>query len=277
MQRLNPNAAYLRGARAATPDPNQTFTISGVGDLVILINPAAEASQYHRLHILSQGLNYSTLQTPLILTVSAENDRSRHSLFTLGRMLGEFFTGKPHKDDEVERDVERQALGVYRGHVTHLLAPTDASVELASTTLTGDARQCKNDLPCKVDWLTWRDKPTSLPANSLTPGDPKLREFDFSKDVVFNGVQLAALDEQTIRNLGEDPQAYGAPQPYQPFIVARASRKIIDNHSGIFTDPFLEFLIPYIAYIEEKSKLNVEPKRELRETEYKEAEMKAKE
>ena len=274
LQRLNPQPAYLRGGRPATPDPTQTFTLSGVGDLLILINPAAEASQYHRLHLLSHGLAYSTLQTPLILTVSAENDRSRQRLFTLGRVLGEFFTGKPRKHDEVERTVERQALGVYRGHVTHLLAPTDARVELISTTLAGDPRQCSNQLPCEVSWRSWRDKPEVLRPNSLTPGDPKLREFDFSKDVVFSNVQLTALNDQVIRDLGEDPQAYGTAQPYQPFIVARASRKIIDDHSGIFTDPFLEFLIPYIAYIEEKSKLNVEPKRERRESEMKDVEMK---
>jgi hypothetical protein len=36
LQRLNPQPAYLRGARPATPDPGQTFTLSGVGDLPVL-------------------------------------------------------------------------------------------------------------------------------------------------------------------------------------------------------------------------------------------------
>ncbi|MGH8177984.1 MAG: hypothetical protein ACREV5_17155 [Steroidobacter sp.] len=269
LQGRNKNPAYLRSAQSATPNPDETSTISGVGDLIVLINPAAEASQYHRLHILSHGLNYSRLQTPLILTVSAENDRSRHRLFTLGRILGEFFTGKPRKDDDVERIVERQALGVYRGHVTHQLAPTDDDVDLVSTTLRGDARQCSNKQSCEVAWRAWRAQPVATRPNSLTPGDARLREFDFSRDVVFNNVELSALTDDAIRELGDDPQAYGAAQPYQPFIVARASKKIIDDHSGIFTDPFLQFLIPYIAYIEEKSKLNVEPKREKREAEMK--------
>jgi hypothetical protein len=46
--------------------------------------------------------------------------------------------------------------------------------------------------------------------------------------------------------------------PYQPLIVATTSSSIIDKHCGIFTDPFLQFLVPYIAYIEKKSLLNVE-------------------
>ena len=53
--------------------------------------------------------------------------------------------------------------------------------------------------------------------------------------------------------------------PYQPFIVAKTSGRIIDRHSGIFTDPFLQFLVPYIAYIEEKSLLNVQQNRDVRE------------
>ena len=156
---------------------------------------------------------------------------------------------------------------------SHICSRLPTNVELISKTLEGDPRQCRNERPCDVTWRSWRNEPVVVRPNSLAPGDPKLREFDFSKDVVFNNVQLTALNEQAIRDLGEDPQAYGRAQPYQPFIVARASSKIIDDHSGIFTDPFLEFLIPYIAYIEEKSKLNVEPKRERRESEMKDVVM----
>jgi hypothetical protein len=44
--------------------------------------------------------------------------------------------------------------------------------------------------------------------------------------------------------------------PYQPLNVATSSEAIIDNHSGIFTQPLLRFLIPYIALIETKLALN---------------------
>ena len=267
LQQLNPVPAYLRDAEPAAPSPDESFTLSGVGDLIVLVNPAAEASQYHRLHILSQGLNYSPLQTPLILTVSAENDKARHTAFTLGRKFGEFFTGKPRKDNDVERTVERQALGVYRGHVTHQLMPTDPDLQLVATTITGDTNHCGNHHQCKSDWREWDRSPVKTKPNSLKPNDPGLAGFDFSSDVVFNNVELSALTRQQILDSGEDPQQYGTAQPYQPFIVARASRKIIDDHSGFFTQPFLQFLVPYIAYIEEKSKLNVRPKQVRRESE----------
>jgi hypothetical protein len=260
LQRLNSHPAYLRDAQPGTPSPDRESIVTGFGDLIVLINPAAEASQYHRLHILSRGLRYSPIQTPVILTVSAENDKSRHRLFTAGRMMGEFFTGKPRKDNEVERAVERQALGVYPGHVTHQLVPVDKDVELISTTITGDTRQCKNHKACQSEWHTWSKPPTVHKPNSVNSRDPQLATFDFSKDVVFSDVELSRLD---------DTKGFSTPLDYQPFIVARASKKIIDDHSGIFTEPFARFLVPYIAYIERKSQLNIRVKQQRREEDFK--------
>jgi hypothetical protein len=259
LQRLNPNPAYLRDAQPGTPAPDRESIVTGFGDLIILINPAAEASQYHRLHVLSRGLDYSQLQTPVMLTVSAENDTSRHKLFTLGRMLGEIFTGKPRKENQVERDVERRALGVYPGHVTHQLVPVDSSVELVAKTIEGDARQCKHSKACKSDWYEWSKEPTVRRPNSVNSRDPRLPTFDFSKDVVFSNIELSKLADTT--------GGYATPLDYQPFIVARASKKIIDDHSGFFTEPFVRFLVPYIAYIERKSQLNIRVKQQRREDE----------
>jgi hypothetical protein len=246
--------------------------VTGIGDLIVLINPAAEASQYQRLHLLSRGLNYTDLQTPLILTVSAENDSVRHRLFTLGRRLGEFFTGKPHKDNEVQRTVERQALGVYPSHITHQLVPTDTELKLVSSDVTGDPRACPTDgrlepRTCESQWYEWNREPAHTRPNSLAPGDGKVDRFDFSgfgSEVVFNNVALSPIDARP--NDGEKEE-YATALPYQPFIVARASPNIVDNHSGIFTQPFLQFLVPYIAYIEVKSERNRQSKQQRREEE----------
>ncbi|MGH7926869.1 MAG: hypothetical protein ACREQV_03645, partial [Candidatus Binatia bacterium] len=53
--------------------------------------------------------------------------------------------------------------------------------------------------------------------------------------------------------------------PYQPLIVAATNESIIDNHSGIFTEPLLKFLIPYIALIESKLALNREEDVEMKQ------------
>jgi hypothetical protein len=265
LQLINTQPAYLRGARPADPQLQTPQSIAGLGDLVVLVNPAAEASQYHRLHILSQGMRYLPLQTPLILTVSAENDRARQNLFTLGRRLGEFFTRKPRKSDPVEREVERQALGVYAPHVTHKLVPVDPDVRLEPMTIEADGRNCAGGFICESKWYQWRAPPQRVEPDSLSSmADSRVASFDFSQRVIFNNVELSPLSDQDFKDVSERA-AYGTAQPHQPLIVARTSKHIIDNHSGIFTEPFLKFLVPYIAYIEVKSYANVESNRSRRQ------------
>ena len=259
LQNLNPNPAYLRDA-PIVEGPQLSYNVLGVGDLMVLINPAVEASQYHRLYILSQGLKYSSLQTPIILTLSAENDKSRHRLFTFGRVLGEFFGGKPQKDDEIERTVERQALGVYPGHVTHRLVPVRSDVELVATTEAGSDRDCRNAGSCDFDWLRWGDN-TRSPQATCDFDTDDTPSIDFSRTTICNDVKLERLTPAIIEEWEENPSLYGKAQDYQPLIVARVSSEIIDDHSGIFTTPLLEFLAPYITAIELKSQANVQRNR----------------
>ena len=105
----------------------EPVALQGIGDLVILLNPAAEAAAYHRLHLLSMGLEYRESQTPVLITFSAENDKVRQKLFTIGRRLGEFFTGKAPKADPAERETERKALGIDGEYVKHVDASDSAA------------------------------------------------------------------------------------------------------------------------------------------------------
>jgi hypothetical protein len=207
---LNGRSGYLRGSAPtqATSDPVE---LDGIGDLIILVNPATEASQYQRLHVLAQSLRYQPTQTPVILTVSAKTDYPRHRLFAFGRVLGEIFTGKPRKADLTERVVERQALGVFADHITHELTTTGGSDSLTSQ----DSRQNRD----------------------------KVAAYDFSR-ATFSGVSL----RQT---------ASAKAIPYQPLIVAEASDDIIKGHNGIFTTPFINFLVPYVTFVETKIYFNL--------------------
>ena len=81
-----------------------------------------------------------------------------------------------------------------------------------------------------------------VPSRDDTQADlNRLRAFDFSGQVRLGNVEMKP-GERAI--------------PFQPLIVATSSAAIIDNHSGIFTQPLLRFLIPYIALIETKLALN---------------------
>jgi hypothetical protein len=106
---------------------------------------------------------------------------------------------------------------------------------------------CDDDGECEADWRVWADLKErrildELPPRHDTQADRnRLRRFDFAGQVQLGNVEMNP-SEQAI--------------PYQPLIVATSSKAIIDNHSGIGTQPLLRFLIPYIALIETKLALN---------------------
>jgi hypothetical protein len=256
---LGAPSGYLRqpGPAAGTGDEK---ALQGIGDLVVLLNPAAEAAAYHRLHLLSMGQRYRKPQTPVMLTISTDNDYARHRLFTFGRVLGEFFTGKPRKEDEFESEAERKALGVdgeHVRHVTHAILPVDSRDRLIKASAAVPAEpDCSQGGDCSADWRVWADLPDRLVLEDMPlredsePGLEKLRDFDFSGLVRLGNVTMKP-GEGSI--------------PYQPLIVATTNEAIVDNHSGIFTEPLLKFLIPYIALIESKLALNPEQDVEMKQ------------
>jgi hypothetical protein len=242
--------------RHSAPAANRAAAsiITGFGDIVVLVNPAVEASAFQRLHVLSQGLNYDSRQTPIMLTLSADNDSPRHTLFTLGRILGEWFTRKPRKKDPAERWMERKALGVYgdRGEqVTHRLRPVDDKRKLVSRTISRQAEEFCGRKLCRCTWYEWKDdadgiadEPDSLPWNTSVASYPQVENLvpgllahDFSGRTVFRGVVLEPVRRAI---------------PYQPMIVASAHPAVIYGHNGLFTTPFIEFLIRYVGLIEAK-------------------------
>ncbi|MGH8251485.1 MAG: hypothetical protein ACREVI_12450 [Steroidobacteraceae bacterium] len=249
---LNAPPGWLRQPAAAAPAESPK-ALQGIGDLVVLLNPATEAAAYHRLHLLSMAMRYQETQTPVMLTISTDNDYARHKLFTFGRVLGEFFTAKPRKPDALEREAERKALGIDGKHVrhaTHRIEPVDPREKLVKVEADpGVEPGCDRTGDCLADWRVWAELPgrrilEDLPLREDTQaGLDRLRDFDFSAKVRLGNVEM---------NRGEGGIAF------QPLIVATTGKAIVDNHSGIFAQPLLRFLIPYIALIETKLALNAE-------------------
>jgi hypothetical protein len=252
LEELNPAPGYLHERWTIGPPSQPTpapRAVRGFGDLVILVNPAVEAAAYQKLNVLSRGMTYPQVQTPVMLTVSADNDKPRHGLFTWGRILGEWFTSKPYKPDLTERESERQALGVWGPNgvqVTHRLQPIDAQMSLIATQKKHTPEPlCPSNVPCECTWYEWRSAPTRTEPDSLSWSagaslTDKLSNYDFSARTVFDNVVL-------------EPQQ--GSQPYQPFIVTSATPNLIDGHSGIFSGPFIDFLMHYIGFVEGKEYL----------------------
>ncbi len=258
LEHLSRAPGYLRDSSPTSPPKEQQEQFHGLGDLVILVNPAVEASAYQRINALGRGITYPDSQTPVLVTFSADNDKPRHTLFRLGRIAGEYLGGKPRKKDRVEKTMERNALGFYGevgDQVTHRLKPVDPDDRLVARTLEhkpeAACSQGGRKEECSCEWYEWKEnlarksQPDTLPAEVATADElgallPRVKQYDFAQRTVFDDVELVPLAGAT---------------PFQPTFVATVSEELIEGHNGVFSGPFLRFLASYIGFIEAKQYL----------------------
>lgn len=251
LQKFNVEPVFLRSSSNGRP-PSLAQPLHGFGDLVLLVNPAVEAAAYERLNLLARGLQYNSTQTPLLVTFSADNDQPRRRFFEWGRIAGEWFTGAPHFDDDRERSMRRTALGVYGDggeQLTHRLEPIDLGVRLEHSQRVSEPEGlCLPKMKqCYYEWYRWNQSPKVSAADSLDVSDTsigqlqKISRFDFSRELVFSNLRFAPNRPQAV--------------PYQPMIVASVDPRVIDGHNGMFSEPFMDFLIRYIGFIEAKKYL----------------------
>jgi hypothetical protein len=218
-------AARLRDAKkraalvpiSATPasltfqQPATGEVMEGVGDLVILVNPAIEASQYEPIAALATNQDYPPEQHPVLLTVSAENDWPRNNLFSPGRWFSTLSQPKP---DKAQAEQMRTAMGNYVPQITHCLKIIDGS----------SCRRTPNLPPCDPDAANAKD----ITPSGLLPGAPQA-----FRDTTAPPTQLCPVSH-TIKSTN-------------PFLVAQTTPGIIDGHNGQFSDAFRDFLVNFIA------------------------------
>ncbi len=92
------------------------------GDLVVLVNPAFEATRYLPLHRMASTAKYSHYQAPLFVSITTQADWATGLAFPAGRHLSTFF--ERYASDE-ERVANTHTPGHIEDLVTHELTVTD--------------------------------------------------------------------------------------------------------------------------------------------------------
>jgi len=95
--------------------------VSGIGDIVLLLNPAFEAYQFERFHRLYRSRRYDGRQQPIMFVVSSENDYANAVAFPLSRFFSLPF--RPMFRSEEQGELFSSALGKYAPQQTHRLEP----------------------------------------------------------------------------------------------------------------------------------------------------------
>jgi hypothetical protein len=91
-------------------------------DMVVLLNPAFEASRYTPLHRVATSVRYSRYQAPLLVSVTSAADWATRRAFPVGRFINTAF-------ERAAGDEERVAIKYTMGHmpeyITHELRASD--------------------------------------------------------------------------------------------------------------------------------------------------------
>ena len=92
------------------------------GDMVILLNPAFEATRYTPLHRVATGRDYSSYQAPLLVALTSTADRANRVYFPWGRRLSTMFELKASPEEE---EANINTMGNMDGYITHDLTLLD--------------------------------------------------------------------------------------------------------------------------------------------------------
>ncbi|MCJ2030555.1 hypothetical protein MKK50_14270 [Methylobacterium sp. J-043] len=201
------------------------------GDLVILVNPAFEATRFQPLAtaIRSRG-DFPAGQRVCFMAVTAENDEATRIAFPLGRWCGSRFEAiRREVYPEVPPDAQQ---------VLYPKLPPDAQREANLRTV--------GHLP----WLTTHEltAPTGTNAKLLKAIERGWRPSTAEEDAAFDAFNKSCRTNGALPIGWRRDYTSGASlrhvagHPDNPFWVVRASREVIDGHNGIFRPIFLNFL-----------------------------------
>jgi hypothetical protein len=204
--------------------PIDENVIRGFGNLVVLVNPAIEASAFAPLNDLDARFGeYSSRQTPVLVVVGSETDSANRVWFRSGRRLE---TCMQRTGPRSQRALLTTAIGNYEPFTTHTLDAIETPQGEAPRT---KVAECKCQLPI-----------TELSPEELrTVGDFfRTRRFappwagehgreSCAEGLILGNARLTCLT--------------GA-SPTQPFWKVRATGEAVHGHSGFITPSFLDFL-----------------------------------
>jgi pimeloyl-ACP methyl ester carboxylesterase len=193
----------------------QQTTVAGYGDLVVLINPAFEATLFASLSDMStERGNYFDTQLPVLAVLTSEADNATKVAFPIGRRLSTLFekTHPTQRRNAATEGVETidgddanvTAVGHFKPYRTHTLTPSDDRKR--AEVIYADAEQvAQSSAQASTRWAD--DEPGST--------------------ISFGAVTLKRTATSAGRN---------------PYILTSVDKELIQNHNDIDDPRVIQFV-----------------------------------
>jgi hypothetical protein len=208
----------------------QVPVIEGFGDLVVLANPAFEASLYAPLHELIETFAaYAPRQNPLMVVLASETDKSTRVSFKIGRWLETVFQRTGPRSP---RKMLVSTVGNYDPFVTHRASVAPDAHAPAGESLRGVVQNCECALPMSDMDVATLDRFVGI--FRLTPEEAAKT---LTPTLCPGQDRLGAVVLDCV-----------APHPPGlPLWVVRADNSVVSGHSGFFTRPVTDIVRSLVA------------------------------
>jgi hypothetical protein len=200
-------------------------SLKPLGDLVILLNPAIEASRHYTLNELAVSItNYPASQRPVMGIFTSEGDWATHYFFPMGRFFSTVFEKNRH--DKPQRAANLETIGWFTPFITHSLVYDTNDVAGATRQSTYNAQTQKHEFhdKNKLDNSSRnvRAQRQKWHPNATTPAVYTFDECDLSPKDTY--------------------------RPGDPFLIVSVDKKIMKDHDDITNPILLNFLREFIYF-----------------------------
>jgi hypothetical protein len=236
--RLCQTAPIRRRSRSPAEAASPTFVSAGLpvylptrGDLVMLINPAFEASRFANID-KTREVVFHPCQIPTLVTVASEGDTAVGGFFPVGQAFSTIFRAARSRPIWLSM---AQGIGMYKPYHTHRLDLRSQPADGTSHPVDKDSSRtctCPNDFRSNGDALVAR-----------------LRQF--YRHLAADSATLGALggsQEYLLSHLSPVTDV----DPNNPFMTIQVDRRIVRDHGDVFNSQFLSFVIEFTARIDHK-------------------------
>jgi hypothetical protein len=221
--------AIESGAPKDAPQPTPTLPerrdtvprpVPSFGDLVVLVNPAMEASRFANLNVASR-LQFPEKQLPIFVTLASEGDSAVGGFFPIGQAFATI--SRAARSREMWFSMVR-GFGLYEPYHTHRLIMKPASDVSMPERVSGECR-CNSNLSKFGDALV-------------------TRLLDLYKAKANENVGRHAAYQEMLYSRLEPVRDV---DPYVPFIMASVDPAVVADHNDIFNPRFVDFLMEFVV------------------------------
>ncbi len=204
--------------------------VRGLGDLVVLVNPAFEAARYQPLHETlheETSLPYPDDQEPVFAVFTSVGDDATGKAFPIGRSLAVIKDKHRHVDGRprgFQKKANKAAVGHFEAFRSHFL---DAAADLAEPVKVDEGDESDCGCPFGIADLAADD------AQKIRDTLDRLADEQFDKDKTVMEFPTATLRYEK----GPNPT---------PILVVSVDNKIIRGHNDIYRPAFIDFLRYFI-------------------------------